>query len=562
MAGNGVKTWWNRIMATAENGTRSNGNQRWRNENRSDGGRYGHARGEGEGETLKEMFPALDQVILDEAVSAHGGDVQEAIEYLLQLHSAGETTSVNKVREGSGQRSTSSAQSNYGAPQRNPHSNQMRQESKLNEDDASSTRRYPLRAFTAQDDAKSRGKSVRVAMRVEAGDGSEVYRGVIEQAPALAVKNFVQQFAIRANPDNGRRSHNITADADYLHSKSQPVSVSSSDGRIVGANEDYHRDSVVQTADSRDSGTYYRTHAINARHGNDGLAQGITSNNAENDNRSGTRAVRDKVGPIEARAVRTRSRQMTRVNPSSKKRTEPLEGYELSSIIDPARNLEEVDIRDTGRDETSQQSLQDVEADALFETAAVGAKLRNTHRVGGERIKEMDHFVASVEVPNVIVEQPDIAPLVLKHACLNSAPVQVDGIGCELYVQDEYRQNGDIDDSIKLHARAFYFVLQNVCEILELPLNELRICVLTTMRSDSHVCSRSNEDGFIYVNLLVFLQQACVDPQTGYLKRSAGRRPWVYWVQRLAMADGAVIPGLYDEKIRRRFEQMMQNFDV
>ena len=30
----------------------------------------------------------------------------------------------------------------------------------------------------------------------------------------------------------------------------------------------------------------------------------------------------------------------------------------------------------------------------LFENAAIGAKLRNTNKVGGERFKEMDHFVA------------------------------------------------------------------------------------------------------------------------------------------------------------------------
>jgi hypothetical protein len=33
--------------------------------------------------------------------------------------------------------------------------------------------------------------------------------------------------------------------------------------------------------------------------------------------------------------------------------------------------------------------------------AAVNSKIRNIHRVAGERVKEMDHFVASVTVPVV-----------------------------------------------------------------------------------------------------------------------------------------------------------------
>ncbi len=35
----------------------------------------------------------------------------------------------------------------------------------------------------------------------------------------------------------------------------------------------------------------------------------------------------------------------------------------------------------------------------LFEVAAIGAKIRNTHKVSGERVKEMQFFVQSVETP-------------------------------------------------------------------------------------------------------------------------------------------------------------------
>jgi hypothetical protein len=35
----------------------------------------------------------------------------------------------------------------------------------------------------------------------------------------------------------------------------------------------------------------------------------------------------------------------------------------------------------------------------MYEVAAVATKIRNTHKVGGERVKEMQFFVESVETP-------------------------------------------------------------------------------------------------------------------------------------------------------------------
>jgi hypothetical protein len=67
-------------------------------------------------------------------------------------------------------------------------------------------------------------------------------------------------------------------------------------------------------------------------------------------------------------------------------------------FIDPQRNLEDVAGRGGNRS-TAPVAVpltpKQIEATVLFETTAMGAKLRNTHRVGGERVKEMDHFVAS-----------------------------------------------------------------------------------------------------------------------------------------------------------------------
>ena len=39
----------------------------------------------------------------------------------------------------------------------------------------------------------------------------------------------------------------------------------------------------------------------------------------------------------------------------------------------------------------------------MYEVAAVGTKLRNVMRMGGERVKEMDHFVDFVKTPKVVI---------------------------------------------------------------------------------------------------------------------------------------------------------------
>lgn len=106
------------------------------------------------------------------------------------------------------------------------------------------------------------------------------------------------------------------------------------------------------------------------------------------------------------------SRYGTRVNPSSTNRGfDDLEGYEQEVWIDPSRNLEQAIENPRNRQSGSANgSLEEGGASSpteaelhtavLFETAGgLGAKLRNTHLVGGERVKELDFFVASVSVP-------------------------------------------------------------------------------------------------------------------------------------------------------------------
>jgi len=88
-----------------------------------------------------------------------------------------------------------------------------------------------------------------------------------------------------------------------------------------------------------------------------------------------------------------------RVNSSSSARTYALSGYERETWIDPARNVAEVVGGERGQ-KSSRLEATELQAAVMFETAGgLGAKLNNTHIMGGERVKELDFFVASIETP-------------------------------------------------------------------------------------------------------------------------------------------------------------------
>lgn len=74
------------------------------------------------------------------------------------------------------------------------------------------------------------------------------------------------------------------------------------------------------------------------------------------------------------------SREALRVNPSSKKRAYAIDGYESSVFIDERRSIDVPLPKPKAPKKLAHGGP--VEAAVLFETAAVGAKLRNTHKVG------------------------------------------------------------------------------------------------------------------------------------------------------------------------------------
>lgn len=216
----------------------------------------------------------------------------------------------------------------------------------------------------------------------------------------------------------------------------------------------------------------------------------------------------------------------------------------------------------------------------------------NNAQVGGERVKEMDHFVASVETPTVTVQLPDVAPMVAAMAAEGRQPVPIhvpaDGqllrtaADFELSVQPQFRQpDGSVSPLVRGLAVAFYRLLHTVVvRLLQRDMADVVIYYQVTMRADVCICSRSKEDGRLYCNLMAFHQQQACDAETGELQHS--RRLWRYWTQRVAMALAGIgeqgkpggragdrihptpeqlavasPTGLYDPAIRRRFRDFM-----
>lgn len=186
-------------------------------------------------------------------------------------------------------------------------------------------------------------------------------------------------------------------------------------------------------------------------------------------------------------------------------------------------------------------------------------------------MKEMDHFVASVETPKVSVKIPDIAVFVLETLMEGLEPVPIDiptksgsTENVELYIQTRFRTpDNRVKESIWEQACGFYRLLSLVMhDILLLPMDPVRVFYATTIRADKAVASRSEVDGFMYFNLLSFQQQQSY--KDGQLTQP--KRTLLYWLQRTAM----ILPqgpeqkptGLYDPEIRARFKTVLQSLEA
>jgi hypothetical protein len=258
----------------------------------------------------------------------------------------------------------------------------------------------------------------------------------------------------------------------------------------------------------------------------------------------------------------------SRVNQTSRlaagKRLYSLENYETSVYIDPTRHLQgpQVESRDVNRDEEAAANLLNNNVGVPVEVASVAAKMRNMHRVAGERIKEMDHFVASVSTPIVKLSLPgtndasiessgngaakrvtrnDIGVYLqasfkktgLERSALISVPVySYDASGSydkscpllhfgsrpfQLMVEGQYCRPdtpNPCPEHVLRYATIFYWLLEKIfSEVLHIELSPrtVQLYYMTTIRADELVCSLSEDDKKIYLNVLVFQQSLCCE---------------------------------------------------
>jgi hypothetical protein len=275
-----------------------------------------------------------------------------------------------------------------------------------------------------------------------------------------------------------------------------------------------------------------------------------------------------------------------RVNPDSQNRKYDIDGYETAVYIDPGRT--EVDIV---REDKPIPQKEEGNA-VMYEVASVFAKLHNVGIVGGERVKEMDHYVASVETPVVriagnkaAVELPnrtggggrpgenvsDITVLVAKMAADRAKPYPLRSIAnqkFELRVQESYRPKPPetrLADFITSHAAILYDLMQVVmAEILKLPKKmKLQLVYMTTIRADTAVAGKG-ANGYLYVNAMAFQQAGCCEGAGGQpatkdiqpvrVAPAQYYRVLRYWTQRAAIAADLPPPtGLYDSGVWTRF---------
>ena len=258
------------------------------------------------------------------------------------------------------------------------------------------------------------------------------------------------------------------------------------------------------------------------------------------------------------------SRYGERVNLSTKERAYDIGGYEREVWIDPRRNITEVVGREGGG---GGESAEELNASVMFETAGgLAAKINNGHLMGGERVKELDFFVASVETPSVVVRPPDPAEAVADAALATKVPLPLSGgisvsgvggggaggggaggggAGAVLHVQKELlSSSGGLPPGVDALANALRFLVHTcVTELLigggggggrlKVPLSRVRFTYFATMRADASVAKLSEKDGCVYFNVMVLQQQQCVDasrtPGGAAAQGGAVARDWGQW---------------------------------
>ena len=268
------------------------------------------------------------------------------------------------------------------------------------------------------------------------------------------------------------------------------------------------------------------------------------------------------------------------------------DAYERSVFIDPRRQARPP----AGGAAPAAPVVEMAEGDAEmmsvpFEVAAVGAKIRNMARVGGERVRELDHFVESVETPVVelrlggrnesggdsLTVRRLLEDAVRRQKLSGAVELPLGGDAPSLLVvpaADRKPGEGDgvqVPPHLVAYARIFWGLLSEALGVLgwEGAARRVRLYWLPTVRATAFVCCTGGEgDNRLYVNVCPFQQTAACECEEADATRpvALARDRWAtalpYYVSRLAAADRASAgrgaasarkpTGLYDEAVRRR----------
>ena len=329
--------------------------------------------------------------------------------------------------------------------------------------------------------------------------------------------------------------------------------------------------------------------------------------------------------PIDAISLDERSRQIyqqqqnqsvgqsdgggSRVNQESNVRNYELGNYETGVMINPERHqFDKAAVQEAERRKAS--TLDSV--GVPYEVAGVTNKIKNIHRVGGERVKEMDHFVAAVSTPvvDVMLKGPDGKLVKAKrnndigtHVGISTRDAKLGksvllsviarGFKWPVLVESSYMNSGDQKrtkhEEISSNACSFISLIHDAFHVLNLPVEDLSRCVhfyyMTTLRMDELVCCMSPSTKKLYLNVQAFQQQMYSEtsetrpggPLRSTIRKTTYHEALSTWVSRIHLAirdgqwsnvqwiqsskkNGDPCMGLYDAKNRARYEQLKNNY--
>ena len=283
----------------------------------------------------------------------------------------------------------------------------------------------------------------------------------------------------------------------------------------------------------------------------------------------------------------------SRVNRGSQSRIYELGGYEKSVILDNSRHKfdRSAAIAEAEAKGQADSRFQDPNGVGVpYEVAGVGSRIKNLHRVGGQRVQEMDHFVAAVATPKIEVlmkgedgslvtspEANDIGThvaLFTRDTQLNkSFPVRVDcgpsGVFPVLIDSSYVKSDPSLARRVADITQVFAGLLSTCMhEILGLPCDpkHVQLFYMTTMRADDLCCCISpKHDHKLYINVQYFEQQLyCTDSAPYYVRPDKFGEALQVWCTRVQMAvrersspwaTATAKKGLYDNGNRERYHK-------